>query len=104
MKETGQAVDFEPVVKLVLPGTASAWLLTEIDPDRPDWGYGLCDLGFGSPELGTVLLSDLEELTSPAGDHAQAVPHWLPAAPLSLYARAARKAGRIIEISWERDA
>lgn len=50
LKGTGKAVDVAPIVKLVLPGTACTWLLTEIDPERPDWAYGLCDLDVGYPD------------------------------------------------------
>jgi hypothetical protein len=35
-------------------------LLTEIDPDDPVIAFGLCDLGLGHPELGSVSLSELE--------------------------------------------
>lgn len=52
--------DFEPVVKLFQPDGAATWLLTEADPDDPDIAFGLCDLGFGCPELGTVRLSEPE--------------------------------------------
>jgi Protein of unknown function (DUF2958) len=52
--------DFWPVVKLFTPDGACTWLLTEIDPDEPDIAFGLCDLGMGYPELGSVSLSELE--------------------------------------------
>jgi hypothetical protein len=53
-------VDFKLVVKLFNPCGAATWLLTELDPDDPDIGFGLCDLGLGSPELGSVRISELE--------------------------------------------
>src|SRR5450755_4554581 len=49
-------IDHKPVVKLFTPDGAATWLLTEIDPDDPDRAFGLCDLGFGCPELGYVSL------------------------------------------------
>jgi hypothetical protein len=52
--------DFWPVVKLFTPDAGCTWLLTEIDPEDPDIAFGLCDLGFGCPELGSVSLSELE--------------------------------------------
>jgi hypothetical protein len=52
--------DFWPVVKLFTPDAGCTWLLTEIDPDDLDIAYGLCDLGLGCPELGSVSLSELE--------------------------------------------
>lgn len=51
--------DFFPVVKLFTPDAACTWLLTEIDPDDEDIAFGLCDLGMGFPELGSVSLSEL---------------------------------------------
>jgi hypothetical protein len=54
--------DFMPVVKLFTPDAGCTWLLTEIDPDNPDIAFGLCDLGMGYPELGSVSLSELEAL------------------------------------------
>jgi len=58
--EDGKTHDFWPVVKLFNPCGAATWLLTELDPEDPDIAFGLCDLGFGSPELGSVRLSELE--------------------------------------------
>jgi Protein of unknown function (DUF2958) len=59
--EAGEAEpDFVPVVKLFSPDAGFTWLLTEIDPDDPDIAFGLCDLGLGHPELGSVSLSELE--------------------------------------------
>ena len=52
--------DFLPVVKLFTPDAGCTWLLTEIDPEDPDIAYGLCDLGLGCPEPGSVRLSELE--------------------------------------------
>jgi len=53
--EAGQpAHDFWPVAKLFAPDAGRAWLSTEIDPDNPDIAFGLCDLGIGYPELGSV--------------------------------------------------
>lgn len=57
----GETIDFKPVVKLFNPGGAATWLLTELDPDESDIAFGLCDLGMGSPELGSVRISELEE-------------------------------------------
>jgi hypothetical protein len=50
----GNTIDFHPVVKLFTPDPACTWLLSEIDPEEPDIAFGLCDLGMGCPELGSV--------------------------------------------------
>jgi hypothetical protein len=42
--------------KAVLPVEGATWLLTELDPEDPDIAFGLCDLGMGSPELGSMRL------------------------------------------------
>ena len=41
--------------------------LTEIDPEDPDIAFGLCDLGMGCPELGSVSLSELESVRGKLG-------------------------------------
>ncbi|WP_169546478.1 DUF2958 domain-containing protein [Sneathiella aquimaris] len=62
MENEGDTYDFWPVVKLFNPCGAGTWLLTELDPDDPDIAFGLCDLGMGCPELGSVRLSELESI------------------------------------------
>ena len=61
-------MDFMPVVKLFCPWTGATWLLTELDPEDPDIAFGLCDLGLGFPELGSVRISELEAVRGP-DDH-----------------------------------
>jgi len=61
------APDFWPVVKLFTPDGGCTWLLTEIDPEDADIAFGLCDLGFGCPELGSVSLSELESVRGQLG-------------------------------------
>jgi hypothetical protein len=36
-------------------------------PEDPDIAFGLCDLGLGFPELGTVRISELQVLAGPVG-------------------------------------
>jgi hypothetical protein len=59
--------DFVPVVKLFTPDAGCTWLLTEIDPEDPDIAFGLCDLGLGHPELGSVSLPELEAVRGRGG-------------------------------------
>jgi len=64
--EEGRAEpDFFPVVKLFTPDAQCTWLLTELDPENPGMVFGLCDLGMGSPELGSVSLSELAVSAGP---------------------------------------
>jgi len=59
--------DFLPVVKLFTPDAGCTWLLTEIDPEDTDIAFGLCDLGMGCPELGSVSLSELASVRGRLG-------------------------------------
>ena len=90
-------IDHKPVVKLFTPDGAATWLLTEIDPDDPDRAFGLCDLGFGCPELGYVSLSELESIDGPLGLGIERDILFEAQAPLSVYTEAARRAGSITE-------
>lgn len=89
--------DHAPVVKLFNPCGAATWLLTEMLPHEPDILYGLCDLGFGSPELGYVRLSELESVEGPLGLGIERDLYFEAQAPLSVYAEAARRKGTITE-------
>lgn len=67
VRGTDDEIDFKPVVKLFTPDAAGTWLLTEIEPDDPDIVWGLCDLGVGCPEFGTVSLSEIVEVEGRLG-------------------------------------
>jgi len=67
VRGTKDEIDFHPVVKLFTPDAGCTWLLTEIDPDDTDIAFGLCDLGLGFPELGSVSLSELTALRGKLG-------------------------------------
>lgn len=88
-------IDFKPVVKLFTPDGGATWLLTEIIPDEPDLACGLCDLGLGSPELGTVSLTELASVRGRIGLPIER-DRWFEAdRTLSQYADEATKAGHI---------
>ena len=88
--------DHLPVVKLFNPCGAATWLLTEMDSDG-DTLFGLCDLGFGSPELGFVSLAEIESVKGPLGLGIERDLYFKARFPLSVYAEAARFAGHITE-------
>jgi len=48
-----------PVIKLFDPLGSGTWLLTDLDPDDPDIASGLCDLGMGFPEQGSIRITEL---------------------------------------------
>lgn len=89
--------DFLPVVKLFTPDAACTWLLTELDPDDPDIAFGLCDLGMGLPELGSVSMSELESVRGRLGLPVERDLHFTPQHTIAVYARAAWNAAAITE-------
>ena len=92
----GEDIDPHPVVKLFTPDAGATWLLTEVDPDDPDIAFGLCDLGLGCPELGTVRISEIEALRGRFRLPVERDLHFEAHAPLSAYVMAARRAERIV--------
>ena len=92
----GETIDFMPVVKLFCPWGAATWLLTETDPDQPDIAFGLCDLGMGEPEIGSVSLEDIAAVRGPGGLRIERDMYFTAKKTLSAYAEEARKAGRIV--------
>lgn len=89
-------VDHVPVVKFFDPLGAGTWLATELDADN-DTLFGLADLGFGCPELGSFSLSELTSVLLPFGMGIERDILFEAAFPLSVYAEAARQAGSIVE-------
>jgi len=96
LAEMREPPDHRPVVKLFTPDAAATWLLTEIDPDEPDIAFGLCDLGMGFPELGSVSLSEIAAVRGRLGLRVERDLHFEATHPLSVYARAARTAEAIV--------
>ena len=60
--------DHLPVVKFFSPVGAATWLFAELDADG-DTLFGLCDLGFGCPDLGSASLSEIAAVTLPWPAH-----------------------------------
>ena len=58
--------DHAPVVKFFSPVGAATWLFSELDEDG-DILFGLCDLGFGCPEMGSASLAEIAAVTLPFG-------------------------------------
>lgn len=85
--------DHAPVVKFFDPWGSATWLITEMSHDE-DTLFGLCDLGFGTPELGYVSLRELRS-TKKLGHGIERDRYWKADKPLSHYTREARSAGRI---------
>jgi len=88
-------IDHPPVVKLFTPDAACTWLLSELEPEDNDIAFGLCDLGFGTPELGSVRISEIESVRGRLGLRPERDRHFTADKPLSSYADEARIAGCI---------
>lgn len=88
--------DPKPVVKLHIPFHPAVWLLTELDPQEPDIAYGLCDLGLGFPEIGSVDLRELTALRVGPTNLVKRDARFQALKTLSAYADEARVAGRIL--------
>ena len=87
--------DPAPVVKLFNPVGAATWLASELDEDG-DTLFGLADLGFGCPELGSFSLREIAAVHLPYGLTIERDEHFSSVVPLSLWADIARGAGSII--------
>lgn len=86
------AQDFDPmpVVKLFTPDAHAIWLLAALDPADGDTAWGLCDVGIGMPELGTVRLSDLASIVGPLNRPVLRDRYFQPTRALSEYTRLAQ--------------
>jgi hypothetical protein len=93
-QQAGGGVDYKPVVKIFDPTGAATWLLTEYC-ERDDVFFGLCDLGMGSPELGYVSKTELENVRVAFGLTLERDLYFSPNRTLSEYADDARNKGRI---------
>jgi hypothetical protein len=84
-----------PVAKLFTPDGSGTWLLASLDPYDLDTAFGLCDLGMGSPELGTVSLTELKAVRGQLGLPIERDRHWQATHSLSAYAAASKE--RIVD-------
>jgi hypothetical protein len=84
-----------PVLKLFNPCGAATWLISERDPEDPDSLFGLCDLGFGCPEMGRVSLAEIEATRLPFGLRIERDIHFRADKTLIQYADEARATGSI---------
>ena len=95
-RESGEELDHFPVVKFFTPDGAATWLITEASPDQPDILFGLCDLGMGFPELGSVSLGELQSVRGKLGLPIERDRFFSPDKTLSGYFKEALKEQRII--------
>ena len=84
-----------PVVKVFSPVGSATWLLCSLDREDPDIAFGLCDLGFGTPEIGSVRISEMESCVLPFGLRIERDLSFRPSKTLGQYAEEARLRGYI---------
>ena len=99
-----RGADHVPVVKLFNPCGAGTWFVTELDPEDESIAFGLADLGFHTPEVGSFSLSELEAFQGPFGLGIERDLYFEAKYTLSAYAEAARAEGRIVEYGTELEA
>ena len=87
--------DVEPVVKLFTPDAGCTWLLVGFGPDQPDVAYGLCDLGLGYTELGSVSVVETRSIRGPIGLPPERDLYFEPDGTIGWYAERARLSGSI---------
>jgi hypothetical protein len=83
----------KPVVKFFNPCGAGTWLISDMDEDGVC--FGLCDLGMGCPELGTVSIHELQSTRLMFGLGIERDIHWEAKKTLGDYAEEARQLGYI---------
>ena len=91
--------DAVPPLKLFNPVGAATWLATELYEDGNTL-FGLADLGFGCPELGTFSLSEIASVRLPFGLGIERDLMFTTDRPLSAWADMARREGSIIQAEF----
>ncbi|SFO41756.1 DUF2958 domain-containing protein [Sphingomonas sp. OK281] len=91
----GERFDPSPVLKLFSPVGAATWLATELGEDG-DTLFGLADLGFGCPELGSFSLAEIASIRLPFGLFIERDVSFESVHPLTVWLETARHAGSIL--------
>lgn len=86
-----------PYLKLFNPCGPATWLITEYN-EGTGLFFGLCDLGFGFPELGYVSLEEIESVDLPFGMKIERDQYWEPEGNISQYHAKARERGEICNL------
>jgi hypothetical protein len=88
--------DHIPLVKLIDPNTGETWFLSELSPEEPDCAFGLFHLKSDQPRLGYFALPHIRHAETPPCLAICRDETFTADLPLSVYARAARDAGKIV--------
>ena len=96
-RAAGRAIDPLPAVRLFTPDAHATWLLAALDPADGDTAWGVCDVGIGMPELGTIKLSDLISIVGPRKQPVMRDRFFQAVRPLSEYLRLMQENGGIVD-------
>ena len=88
-------MDRVPVAKFFNPVGSATWLMSEYDPETKQ-AFGLCDLGFGTPELGRFSVAELEQVELPFGCKIERDIYFEADKTLFGYAKEAKEHGQIL--------
>lgn len=88
--------DPEPLLKFFAPWDQKVWLISEMNPNNHDVLFGLCDLGVEEPELGTIILSELNSIVGIGGLTIEMDRYFEPNRTLNAYATDAAIAGKFV--------
>ena len=86
--------DYAPLTRLFIKGTGSQWLISELFY-KHNHAYGITDFGDGTIRIGLINLSKIRGLAD-ENHPLEADPNFAGRYKLSVYARAAKAAGRIV--------
>ena len=87
--------DPPPVVKFFNPLGPQRWLAAELAEDD-DALWGLADLGFGWPEIGTWTVSELSAIRLPFGMDIEIDQNFSSGVPIFVWAAWSRRTGSIL--------
>ena len=76
--QDGKGLEALAQVKFFTPDGSATWYASEFDGE--DTFFGLCDMGFGCPELGYFRLSELQSVRGKMGLPVERDRHFSPAA------------------------
>jgi len=96
-RDADTQTDLWPVVRLFTPDAHATWLLAALDPADGDTAWGLCDVGIGMPEMGSIKLSDLATIVGPQRIQVRRDLHFHAVRPMSEYLRLAQANGSITD-------
>jgi hypothetical protein len=88
--DRGERFGLWPVVKLFTPDLPLRWLVVGMNPEEPNWLYGVVDDGLKCCGYDMFRQSDLLNIRGPSGGRVQPDLQWTPRGPISAYVKASK--------------